>query len=115
MKTLSVTRPWGKFEQFTQNEDTTVKIVTIDPGGALSLQYHKEREEFWYVISGNPIVTVGETVVNAKPGDEFIIPKLALHRMEAVDGAVQVLEVAYGDFDEDNDIVRVEDKYGRAK
>ncbi len=113
MKTLVVQKPWGKFEQFTHNEQTTVKILTIDLNGILSLQYHAKRTEFWKVISGNPIVTIGKKVISANPGDEFKITELEHHRAEAQDDTVKILEIAYGDFDE-NDVTRDEDKYGRA-
>jgi mannose-6-phosphate isomerase-like protein (cupin superfamily) len=113
MKTLIVQKPWGKFEQFTHNEKTTVKILTINKKGILSLQYHAKRSEFWKVISGHPIITIGKKVISAKPGDEFNIAKRKTHRIEAKDGAVQVLEIAHGDFKETGDIVRLEDIYGR--
>jgi mannose-1-phosphate guanylyltransferase/mannose-1-phosphate guanylyltransferase/mannose-6-phosphate isomerase len=113
MKSLVVEKPWGKFEQFTLNERTTVKILSVNRGEALSLQNHKHRSEFWRVISGHPMVTVGENATEAKPGDEFVIENLQPHQLEAKDDNVQVLEIAYGDFDE-NDIERLKDKYGRA-
>ena len=112
MKTLIVKKPWGQFDQFTHNENTTVKILYVNRGGSLSLQKHDHRSEFWRVIAGHPIVTVGEEAKMTNPGDEFIIEKLQSHRLEAKDDDVQVLEIAYGDFDE-NDIVRLDDKYGR--
>ena len=46
-------RPWGKFEQFTKNEQTTVKIITVNPDAPLSLQKHAKRKEFWRIISGS--------------------------------------------------------------
>jgi len=113
MKTLTIKKPWGHFEQFTLNEISTVKIHSIDPNSSLSLQYHNDRTEFWYIISGHPVVTIGEQKINAKPGDEFTIGKKELHQIEATDDAVQFLEIAYGNFDEE-DIVRIKDKYGRA-
>lgn len=112
MKTFTVEKPWGKFEQFTHDEMSTVKILTVNVGGTLSLQKHKGRTEFWYVISGHPTVTLGDEIVHAKPGDELNIEKEEEHRLDAPTDAVQILEIAHGIFDE-NDIVRLEDKYGR--
>ena len=112
-ETLIIKKPWGQFEQFTHNEVTTVKIITVNPGGALSLQTHANRSEFWRVISGSPVVTIGERASEAKPGDDFFIEKSEKHRLAAKDTPVQILEIAYGKFDE-KDIVRLEDKYGRA-
>ncbi|MDD5152930.1 MAG: phosphomannose isomerase type II C-terminal cupin domain [Candidatus Pacebacteria bacterium] len=114
MKTLTVEKPWGKFEQFDHNEVTTVKIITVKPHGKLSLQYHAKRAEFWRVLSGHPIVTEGDKVVIAKPGDEFVMDELEEHRVEAQDEQVQILEIAYGDFQEE-DIIRLKDVYGRIK
>ena len=105
-------RPWGKFEQFTHNEVSTVKILTVKPGEKLSLQYHYNREEFWRVLSGEPIVLVGDEEKQAKKGDEFFIAKEANHRLMGGNETAEILEIAFGDFDE-NDIVRVEDNYGR--
>jgi len=112
MQKLIVKRPWGQFEQFTQNEKTTVKVISINKDSSLSLQYHNHRTEFWHILSGIPFVTIGKKHIEAKPGDEFVIEKETLHQIEAKDSAVRFLEIAYGDFDED-DIVRVKDKYGR--
>lgn len=105
-------RPWGKFVRFTHGEPCTVKILTINPHEKLSLQFHEKREEFWYVLDGNPIVTVGEKITEAKPDDEFFINKKDLHRIEAKDQKVRILEISFGNFDE-NDIVRIDDKYHR--
>ena len=113
MKTLTVEKPWGRFEQFTLNEKTTVKIISVKRNSSLSLQYHENRSEFWKIILGHPIVMIGDRKILAKPGDEFEIEKKEKHQVEAVDDDVEFLEIAYGDFDE-NDIVRLKDKYGRA-
>ncbi len=113
MKTLIVKKPWGQFDQFTHGETTTVKILLINPKSSLSLQKHTKRTEFWRVISGHPIITIGSKVIKANPNDEFVIQKMEAHRIEAIDDSVQVLEISSGDFDE-NDIVRIKDEYGRA-
>ena len=107
-------RPWGFFRQFTQSEQSTVKLINVKDGQRLSLQYHLKRSEFWVVLVGNPKVTIGDMEKVAKVGDEFEIPQKAIHRIEAPDGDVQILEIAFGDFDED-DIVRIEDAYGRVE
>ena len=105
-------RPWGSFRQFTQNEPSTIKIISVTAGQRLSLQYHLKRSEFWAIISGNPVITIGEKIEKSKPGEEFFIPVNAIHRIEALENDAQILEIAFGDFDE-NDIVRIEDSYGR--
>ena len=105
-------RPWGFFRQFTENEPSTVKLINVNSGERLSLQYHLKRNEFWVVLAGSPVVTIGDKVLQAGVGDEFVIPERAVHRIEAKDDDVQVLELAFCDFDEE-DIVRIEDIYGR--
>ncbi len=105
-------RPWGEFRRFTDNEKSTVKILSVDADKKLSLQYHHKRDEFWQVLSGNPSITIGEKTENAKAGDEFFIHKESLHRIETPNGAAKILEISFGEFDE-NDIIRIEDAYGR--
>jgi mannose-6-phosphate isomerase-like protein (cupin superfamily) len=105
-------RPWGFFRQFTENEPSTVKLINVDAGHRLSLQYHNKRSEFWVVLSGNPLITVGKKEKRANAGDEFFIPLKANHRIEGTEENAQILEIAFGDFDE-NDIVRIDDNYGR--
>ncbi len=113
MKTITVEKPWGKFEQFTLNEISTVKIITVHKDASLSLQTHKNRTEFWRVLSGHPLITIGSKIIRGNPDEEFFIEKTEAHRLEAPDDDVQVLEIAHGNFDE-QDIIRLEDKYGRS-
>ncbi|WP_114203354.1 phosphomannose isomerase type II C-terminal cupin domain [Janibacter anophelis] len=106
-------RPWGSFQQFTLNEPTTVKIITVDPGQRLSLQTHELRAEFWQVLDGPIDITVGERTWSAQPGEQVWVEQGAVHRMgNSSDRPGRVLEIGYGDFDE-GDIVRLEDDYQR--
>jgi len=109
-------RPWGGFIKFIDNEPCTVKILFVDKGGKLSLQFHRLREEFWYVISGEIKVTLGRSLKSLKKkslkeGESFKIPKRFLHRIEGIKES-KVLEISAGKFIE-NDEIRIEDKYGR--
>jgi mannose-6-phosphate isomerase-like protein (cupin superfamily) len=106
-------RPWGSFDRFTLNESTTVKIVRLLPNKRLSLQKHAHRAEFWRVIEGSGIATVGDAEREIKVGDEVTIPEGSLHRLAGGDTGLAVLEIAFGTFDE-SDIERVEDDFGRA-
>lgn len=107
-------RPWGNFRQFTKNEPTTVKIITVKKGERLSLQSHTDRSEFWRVLSGSGIVEVDTMVHQAKIGDEFFIDTGMKHRLGAAESEdLEILEIAFGNFDE-SDITRYEDKYGRS-
>lgn len=105
-------RPWGFFEQYTQNEISTVKILTIKTGQKISLQVHKNRSEFWKVLKGNPVITVGDKIKDCGVGESLEIPPNTEHRIEAKKNDVEVLEIAFGQFDE-GDIVRLKDDYGR--
>lgn len=105
-------RPWGNFERLTLNELSTVKVITVSPLGKLSLQRHAHREEVWRVLSGEGVVTIDASVIKAKSGDIFVIPVGSTHRLEASDEGIVILEIARGEFDE-NDIERIEDVYGR--
>jgi len=112
MKSHTETRPWGNFEEFTKNEKSTVKILTIKAGERLSLQLHHKREEFYKILSGNPIIQIGDMKKEAKVGDEFFIHKEEKHRISAQNETAKILEISFGDFDE-NDELRIEDDYGR--
>ncbi len=113
IKPETTEKPWGSFRQFTLNELSTVKILTVRAGEEFSLQHHGHRAEFWRVLKGSPSITVGENTITAKEGDEFTVPANTNHRIAAEGSDAEILEVSLGQFDE-GDIKRVEDKYGRA-
>jgi mannose-1-phosphate guanylyltransferase len=107
-------RPWGSFDQFTKNEPSTVKIVRVAAGKRLSLQRHTKRAEFWRVIEGSGTARSGDDEREVTVGDEIEIPVGALHRLSGGPTGIAVLEIALGEFDEE-DIERVEDDFGRAE
>jgi len=109
---VCVDRPWGRFEQYCDNEKCTVKIHFFKPNEEWSLQYHYSRDEFWKIIKGNATVMVGDKEIKAKEGDEFFCKRGEKHRIRAGKTPTEVLEICFGDFDE-NDEVRLEDKYKR--
>jgi mannose-6-phosphate isomerase-like protein (cupin superfamily) len=106
-------KPWGEFRQFTLNQESTIKTLTINFGEILSLQTHTTREEYWYVLEGHPKITLGNEVFDASPGQEIFVTQGQKHRIAASLDTVVILEIAYGHFDEE-DIVRLEDKYNRS-
>ncbi|MAG60696.1 mannose-6-phosphate isomerase [archaeon] len=112
MEKCSEERPWGKFERFCHNQKVTVKIISVKPNSRLSLQYHNKREEFWRVISGSGQIVLGNKVIDVLEGDEFLIPIKTNHRIIAINHNLKILEISFGNFDED-DIVRLEDDYSR--
>jgi len=106
-------RPWGKFRQFPHEEAGSIKIITVNPGGRLSLQYHHRRSEFWVVLDPGLEVTVGDRVWRPEPNEEVYIPREAPHRLRNTGGApARVMEIWIGRSGE-TDIVRLEDVYGR--
>lgn len=107
-------RPWGKFRSFPYEQARSIKIITVNPGGALSLQYHHHRSEFWVVLDKGLEVTVGKRVWQAEEGEEIFIPRNTPHRLRCLgQKQARVMEIWIGDSDE-LDIVRLEDDYGRA-
>src|SRR5438045_9515769 len=68
-----VTRPWGSFKQFANNEDCTVSLMTVLPGQRLSLQSHTGRAELWIVTDDGAIVQTGYTIKECTAGDEIEI------------------------------------------
>ncbi len=111
-KQIDSERPWGGFTRFTLNEQSTVKILDVKPNSKLSLQFHNNRKEFWFVLGGEGKVQIKDDILDAKKGDEFFIKTGDKHRIMTQDSELKILEISFGEFDED-DIVRVEDEYGR--
>ena len=108
-----VSRPWGTFKQYANNEDCTVSLMSVLPGQRLSLQSHTGRAELWIVIDDGAVVQVGDSIAEYKAGDEVWIPANERHRLSCKgDKPVRVLEVAFGNWQQD-DIKRYEDDYTR--
>ena len=107
-------RPWGKFEVFIDNADCKVKRITVKPGEKLSYQYHNRRHEVWTIVSGNATLTLDGIVSRHTYGATIQIPIGTKHRVEnkSLDPLV-FIEVQYGGYFGEDDIVRIEDKYNR--
>jgi len=106
-------RPWGKFRSFPSKPARSIKIITINPGGALSLQYHINRSEFWVVLDKGLEITVGNRVWEPEENEEVFIDPEVTHRMKCIGSKpARIMEIWIGDSDEE-DIVRLDDIYGR--
>ncbi len=109
-----VEKPWGHETIWARTDAYVGKVLFIRAGQKLSLQYHKIKEETIYLFSGEMLFTVQEggdlVVKRMRPGDEHHIPPGTRHRMEAVQDC-HVFEVSTPHLD---DVVRLEDAYGRA-
>lgn len=112
---LEENRPWGKFRTFPHRDAGAIKIITVDPGGVLSLQTHERRAEFWIALDGGLEITVGERTWRPEPNEEIYIPRRAPHRLRCIGSApARIMEIWLGNSDE-TDIVRLDDIYGRTK
>jgi len=106
-------RPWGKFRRFPHENAGSVKIITVEPGGRLSLQYHERRAEFWVVLDAGLEITLGDKVWLAAPNEEIVIPRRVAHRVRNVGpAAARFMEIWIGRSAE-SDIVRLSDDYDR--
>lgn len=110
-----VSRPWGTFKQYANNEACTVSLMTVLPGQRLSLQSHTGRAELWIVIDDGAHIQVGDEIKEYNAGDEIWIPVNERHRLSCPgDKPVRVLEVAFGNWQQ-NDILRYDDDYKRSE
>ena len=109
-----VFRPWGSYETLNKAENFHVKRIIVNPGQSLSLQMHHHRSEHWVVVKGSAQVTRGEQVFTLSENESTYIPVQTKHRLENVcDQPVCLIEVQCGDYLEEDDIIRFDDKYGR--
>ncbi len=106
-------RPWGSFERFVENEQCTVKFLHVAPDKRFSLQRHRGREEFWRVIRGSGTLELEGEARTLQVGDETLVKIGMAHRLTGGPEGITVLEIAFGEFNEE-DIERLEDDFGRA-
>ncbi len=109
-----VYRPWGTYETVDFSDRFKVKRITVNPGAALSLQKHHHRAEHWVVVKGIAQVTVGEKKITLSEDQSTYIPVGEFHRLENTGKSpLELIEVQSGSYLGEDDIVRVEDRYGR--
>jgi mannose-1-phosphate guanylyltransferase/mannose-6-phosphate isomerase len=112
----TIFRPWGTFTVLEEGPGYKIKRVEVYPQGRLSLQFHHRRSEHWVVVSGQAQVTRGEEVFILQPNESTFIPQEVPHRLENPGTTpVVIIEVQNGDYLGEDDIVRMEDVYGRLK
>ena len=110
-----IEKPWGHELLWSETDHYTGKIIHIDAGKRLSLQYHDEKNESVLVLSGTLLLHLGQgddaSVVVLQPGESTDIPAPQVHRFAASDdGAVEIIEVSTPQVD---DVVRIDDDYNR--
>lgn len=110
-----VYRPWGSYEVLLDTSKYKIKRIIVAPGKKLSLQKHFHRSEHWVVVSGTAEVTNGDKVLTVRPNESTYIPMGEIHRLENK-GKIDLvmIEVQVGEYTGEDDIVRLEDSYGRA-
>lgn len=107
-------RPWGSWEVLGEGPGYKVKRIVVSPRSRLSLQTHAQRAERWTVVSGEARCTVGRRRHVLRAGDTLEVPVGAAHRLaNAADVELVVVEVQLGDYTGEDDIVRLQDDYGR--
>lgn len=108
-------RPWGRWEVLDTGDQFCVKRIEVVPSGRLSLQFHHHRCEDWFVVSGVATVELEEICNLMKAGERIHIPLGARHRVSnSGQTMLTFIEVQYGEILDENDIVRLEDDYGRS-
>lgn len=110
----TVSRPWGSYTTIKEEEGYKVKRIIVLPGQALSLQYHHKRAEHWTVVKGQGIVQIGEIEYSTHAGEYHYIPRGEKHRLtnKGIEELV-LIEVQTGSYLGEDDIVRLQDQYGR--
>ena len=107
-------RPWGSFTILDEGEQFKVKRLTVNPGHSTSLQYHKHRSERWIVVQGVATITLGVKSYVVEENDWIHIPLHEKHLLANNGNKVlQLIEVQYGKYLGEDDIIRLEDRYGR--
>ena len=108
-------RPWGYYKTTVLNDYFQAKIISVKPGGQLSLQSHNHREEHWIVVHGTGTVQLDKSVKPVSSGSTIFIPLGCKHRLTNTDGkeSLIITEVQIGDYFGEDDIIRSEDVYGR--
>ena len=107
-------RPWGSFTVLDEGEGFKVKRIEVLPAKRLSYQKHARRAEHWFVVEGTAKITLDGAEIIKKAGEAIDIPLGAAHRVENPGEELMVfIEVQRGDYLGEDDIVRLEDDFGR--
>jgi len=106
--------PWGYYKTILEYPFTKVKMILVKPNEILSYQYHYKRSEVWTIVQGTAKVRIDDMQYIKKVGDVIELPKEAKHQIENIGKDDLVfIEVQLGEYFGEDDIVRLEDKYGR--
>ena len=78
---MIVDKPWGKVATYALNQPSSVRVITVEPGQETSVHYHRMRDEMWVVLDPGLTIEIGNRVVEAQPGEEFMVPAEETHRI----------------------------------
>ena len=106
-------RPWGYYQILNESDNHKTKYIYVESGKRLSYQKHEKRHEHWFIIFGNPYVTVNGVSKIMSPGHSIDIKAGDLHRIESQGKPVEFIEVQTGTYFGEDDIQRIEDDYNR--
>jgi len=107
-------RPWGSYTVLADEPDHKVKRLVVEPGQRLSYQRHAHRAEHWFVVRGSGHVTLDGEEVPVGAGTAVDVPTGAAHRITNTgDEPLVLVEVQHGSYFGEDDIVRLDDDYGR--
>jgi mannose-6-phosphate isomerase-like protein (cupin superfamily) len=107
-------RPWGRWEEYLNEDSYRVKRIIVHPGQRLSLQRHRLRSEHWVIVAGTGLFTLDDSEREIREGDTVFIPIGGVHRISNTGSEdLVIIETQLGTCDED-DIERLEDDYGRS-
>jgi len=110
----TVYRPWGLYTVLSSGQGYKIKKIVVNPEQILSLQMHYHRSEHWIVTGGTAEVTIGATGHTVHENESVFIPQTTKHRLEnAGKLPLEIIEVQYGSYLGEDDIVRFDDIYGR--
>ena len=109
------TRPWGTWEVLDEAPGYKVKRLVVQPHQRLSYQVHAHRSEHWVVVTGKATCVLDGLTSYAGPGDCVDVPIGAAHRIvNEQDEPLVIIEIQRGDYTGEDDIVRLDDDYGRS-
>jgi|SRR6185369_681629 len=108
---MRVDKPWGYEIIWAKTDRYVGKLLHINAGQKLSLQYHNLKDETIYVQSGHLVLQIGEALIQLQPGESYHIPVGTIHRFMAGVEPVELMEVSTPELD---DVVRLQDDYGRS-
>lgn len=117
-----IKKPWGDYKTFFRDENCVFKVITINPGHAISYQIHKERDETWFIKSGSgqlklappgPNPLTNYSIEELAPGDLIQIPRHYAHQVTSIGSEPLVIYEMQTGLTDESDIERLVDPYGR--